>query len=502
MAKFHFGLLEKTKNRHGNIPIYLTISHNRKLARFCTKVEVPSASCWNADKECVYARINTPEAKPQNKELERLKKQADKAETIVKESGEEVTAKAIMEVLRKLETNTLKDKFSFLEFVAESVEKAYNNRQYAIFRKYDVFLRRLKGFVNGTSPENFDLRQKEFSQQEEGEANEKAVEKDLLFTDITFQFLTDYEMWLHQLPNNCQKNLLLKQTTIRKEMATFKALFAKGVNCKEDEGLTIGRNPFEKYKCKRGEPKLKDKLTIEELEALEALQLKEHSARWNARNCFLFAYYAGGIRFGDVLQIRGTFIEKVNGNYRLKYTMDKTAKEKNDILIPEAIEILEKYVDLDKPSTDYVFPYLNNNAPYAKAITPEERDALSADETKHLKQNIGSKNALVNKYLKELAELAGISKHLCTHIARHSCADTLRREGVPIHDIKDTLGHSDTGTTEGYLNQNDTETRDNAIMKLSRKSTHQQESKSDALLKQLQQLDKDTLKALLEKINI
>lgn len=498
MAKIHFGLLHI---RQGNLPIYLTISHNRKLARYRTKVEIPSARLWNAGKECVYtneAIIDKTETESKNNELKRLEKQADKAETIVKESGKEVSAKAIMEVLRKLETNTLKDKFSFIEFVAESVEKAYNNRQYALFRKYDVFLRRLKGFVNGVKPEEFDLRPKKTSQQKEVEADEK----DLLFTDINFQFLTDYELYLHQLPNNCQKNLLLKQTTIKKEMATFKALFAKGVNCKEDEGLKIGRNPFEKYKCKKGEPKLKAKLTREEIDALEALQLSENTPIWNARNCFLFAYYAGGIRFGDVIQIRGAFITKVEGHYRLKYTMDKTSKEKNDILNPEAIEILKKYIDLDNLSTDYVFPYLNNNAPYAKAITPEERDALSADETKQLKQEIGSKNALVNKYLKELAEMAGINKHLCTHVARHSCADYLRKEGVPIHDIKDTLGQSSTLTTEGYLNQNDTETRDEAIMLLSRKGTsHKQESQSDSLLKQLQQLDKDTLKELLEKLN-
>lgn len=495
MANVHFGLVGKSKNRHGLIPIYMTITQNRKLARYCTKVEIPSPSCWNAEKECVYARTNTPDAKKQNEELNRLKSKAVEAENIVKESGDEVTAKAIMDIFRKLETNTLKNRFSFFEFVEEAVHNAYNNRQYAIFRKYDIFLRRLKSFVNGVRPDECYLRQKKDDEIDE------STGKDILFTDINYQFLTDYELYLHQLPNNCQKGLLLKQTTIRKEMATFKALFAKGVNCKEDEGLNIGRNPFEKYKCKRGEPKLKAKLTIEEIDALESLDLPEQSPRWNARNCFLFAYYTGGIRFGDVIQIRGCFISKVNGHYRLKYTMDKTSKEKDDILNPEAIEILEKYIDLDNPSTKYVFPYLNNNAPYAKAITPEERDALSADETRHLKQNIGSKNALVNKYLKELAKMAGINKHLCTHIARHSCADTLRREGVPIHDIKDTLGHTSADTTEGYLNQNDTITRDNTIMKLSRKTTHPKENKADELLKLIQQLDENTRKTLLEKLN-
>ena len=495
MSNIHFGFVSKSKNKRGLIPIYMTISQNRKVARYCTKVEIPSSNCWNAEKECVYARASTPNAKRQNKELDRLKSKAIEAENIVKDSGIEITAKAIIDVFRKLETNTLKNRFSFFEFVEESVVNAYNNRQYAIYRKYDIFLRRLKSFVNGVKPEECYLRKNQT------DPNQESEEKDLLFTDINYQFLTDYELYLHQLPNNCQKGILLKQTTIRKEMATFKALFAKGVNCKEDEGLKIGRNPFEKYKCKRGKPKLKAKLTREELDALEALDLPEQSPIWHARNCFIFAYYTGGIRFGDVIQIRGCFISMVEGNYRLRYTMDKTSKERDDILNPEAIEILEKYIDLDNPTTKYVFPYLNNNAPYAKAITPEERDALSPDETKHLKQNIGSKNALVNKYLKELAEMAGINKHLSTHIARYSTGNTLRIKGAPIYNIMDVYGHESVETTEGYVNGNDTAIRDKTIMMLSRKAFPPKDNKAEEIYNMFQQLDENTKNEILRILN-
>lgn len=489
MAKIYFCLLEKTKNRHGNYSIYMTISHNRKLARYCTNVEIPAVNCWNAEKEYVYAKSNTPFSYQQNKELERLKRKADEAVSIVKERGEEITAKAIMDVFRKLETNTLQDRFSFLEFVEEAVESAYNNRQYALYRKYDIFCRRLKAFVNGVKPEDCDLRRKQDNKEEE---KKKHKQKDLLFTDITYHFLTKYELFLHQLPNNCQKSLLMNQNSIKKEMGTFRALFMKGVNCKEDEGLKIGRNPFERYKCKGGEPKEKAKLSPEEIKALESLDLPEHSALWNARNCFLLSFYAGGIRFGDTIQLRGTFISKADDTYRLKYTMDKTGKEKNMLLIPEAIEILKKYIDLDNTTTDYVFPYLNNNADYAKAVTPEERDALSPDETRHLKQDIGAKNALVNKYLKDLAEMAGIDKHLCTHSARHSFADLARRNTGDIFDIKTILGHSSINTTQNYLKKLDTETQDKALQNVFHK-----EDELDALRKQLRQLPPDTLKKLL-----
>lgn len=489
MANFSFSLLKKDTNRHDKFYVYLTITHKRKLARYRTSVEIPSANCWNVEKECVYARANTPDAKKQNDELNRLKDAAKAAENYVKENGGEVTAKNIMDVLRKMETNTLQDRFSFLEYVEEAVDNAYNNRQYALYRKYDIFCRRLKAFVNGAKPEDCDLRRKQDNKEEE---KKKHKQKDLLFTDITYHFLTKYELFLHQLPNNCQKSLLMNQNSIKKEMGTFRALFMKGVNCKEDEGLKIGRNPFERYKCKGGEPKEKAKLSPEEIKALESLELPEQSALWNARNCFLLSFYAGGIRFGDTIQLRGTFISKVDDTYRLKYTMDKTGKEKNMILIPEAIEILKKYIDLDNTTTDYVFPYLNNNADYAKAVTPEERDALSPDETRHLKQDIGAKNALVNKYLKDLAEMAGIDKHLCTHSARHSFADLARRNTGDIFDIKTILGHSSINTTQNYLKKLDTETQDKALQNVFHK-----EDELDALRKQLRQLPPDALKKLL-----
>lgn len=499
MAKIHFGLLDgittrdgKTKGRgerkllkNGNIPIYLTISQNRKLARYRTSIEIPSVSYWNP-KGMVKELASFPEHKVLNERLKRLRKQAEDAEEKVKESGVEVTAKAIMDVFRKLETNTYDAKFSFLKYADDYLERIYNNNQYAQFKRQGVFVRRLKCFVNGVNPDDYELLKNK----------DVPDEKDLLFSDITYQFLTEYDSYLHKLPNLRWKGLHLNQNTIKKEMEIFRAIFTQGVNSLEEKGLKIERNPFGKYECKGTEPKEKAKLSSDEIEVLESLELAENSSLWNARNCFLFAFYCGGIRFGDNVQMRGNNISKEEGTYRLKYTMDKTAKKKNILLIPEAIEILKKYIDLENPSTDYIFPYLDNNAPYAKAITPEEKEALSADETRMLKKAVSAKNALVNKYLKILADKAGISKNLSSHIARHSFADLARKNTGDIFDIKNILGHSSINTTQTYLKKLDTETQDKALQNVFHK-----ENKADALLKQLQQLDKDTLKELLGKLN-
>lgn len=500
MARIHFGIVDgvstrkgKTKGKsdmkslkNGNIPIYLTISQNRKLARFRTSVELPSAVLWNPVAEIVRENATFPQHRELNASLKRLKKQAEEAEEIVRASGVEVTVKAIMDVFRKLETNTYETKFSFVKYSEEHLQHLYNNNQYAEYRRHGVFVNRLKCFVNGVKPKDYELtRTKDFGNR-----------KDLLFTEVTYKLITDYDTYLHKLPNLTRKGSHLNQNTIKKDMEIFREIFTRGVNNYEDKGLKIEHNPFARYEFKGTESKEKPKLSFAEIEALKKIELPEHSALWHARNCFLFAFYCGGTRFGDNIQIRGCHISKEEDTYRLKYTMDKTGKKKNIILVPEAVEILSHYINLDDVSTDYVFPYLDNKATYAYAVTWEEKCALSPEETEQLKKSISSKNALVNKYLKVLAKKAGISKVVSTHIARHSFADLARKNNGDIYDIKTILGHSSICTTQTYLNKLDTETQDKALQNVFHK-----DNKADEIVKQLKQLDKDTLKDILERLN-
>lgn len=59
-------------------------------------------------------------------------------------------------------------------------------------------------------------------------------------------------------------------------------------------------------------------------------------------------------------------------------------------------------------------------------------------------------NQRMNSYLAEIADLAGIKKHLTTHIARHTFATISLRNHVPIESISKMLGHSDIQTTQIY----------------------------------------------------
>ena len=64
-------------------------------------------------------------------------------------------------------------------------------------------------------------------------------------------------------------------------------------------------------------------------------------------------------------------------------------------------------------------------------------------------------NQKMNAYLKEIADLARIEKHLTTHLARHTFASLSLSNHVPIESIAKMLGHSDIRTTQIYAKTQD-----------------------------------------------
>ena len=60
-------------------------------------------------------------------------------------------------------------------------------------------------------------------------------------------------------------------------------------------------------------------------------------------------------------------------------------------------------------------------------------------------------NQKMNAYLKEIADLCGIDKHLSTHLARHTFATTVTlNNNVPIETVSKMLGHTSLKTTKIY----------------------------------------------------
>ena len=59
-------------------------------------------------------------------------------------------------------------------------------------------------------------------------------------------------------------------------------------------------------------------------------------------------------------------------------------------------------------------------------------------------------NQKMNMYLKELADICGIRKHLSTHSARHTFATLTLASGATIDNVAKMLGHTNTNMTRHY----------------------------------------------------
>ena len=264
----------------------------------------------------------------------------------------------------------------------------------------------------------------------------------LPFERITPQFLRDFEAHLLGVKGN-------KASTVHANVGVIKIHFRRAIR----EGLVPREaDPFFAFTPARAQRPERPKLTVEQLRALERLDLGPSGAGASldarTRDAFLFSLYAAGIRFGDVAVLRCGDVTPdpdVEGALRLTYRMGKTKKRVAVRLIPQAAALAHAYsTEADgtpKPADAFLFGML---------------DGYDLSTPKGMVAAISSQNALTNKYLKRVAKLAATEKvpmpsALSFHIARHSFADLARKAGWDVYAISKALGHSALNITEHYL---------------------------------------------------
>ena len=137
------------------------------------------------------------------------------------------------------------------------------------------------------------------------------------------------------------------------------------------------------------------------------------------RDIFCFCCLTG-LAFTDVQQLKPEHIVKdINGMDWIRKARQKTRNMCNIPLLDAARKILERY----------------NDNPYCQAhgvLLPV------------------CSNQKMNAYLKELADICGIRKHLSTHCARHTFATLTLASGATIENVAKMLGHANTNMTRHY----------------------------------------------------
>jgi integrase len=244
---------------------------------------------------------------------------------------------------------------------------------------------------------------------------------------------------------------MLSVSAVQVQLKTFRAI----LNRAKDINKLITVNPFDSFKIHQGEKPVKAKLTKEELDAINALELEVGSLIWHTRNAFMLSFYCAGIRAGDLVQLRWN---NVSHDGRISYVMDKNGKIRNLILVRQAKDIIALYDGVHEKN-DYIFPFLDKSAPWFKYVTHEQRKVMPVRIKEQLYAKISSVNTILNKYLGKMEDMAGMDKHISFHVSRHSFAYQASRNDVGSLAIQKALAHTSLQTTETYLGElNDSET--------------------------------------------
>jgi integrase len=461
MTTFNLELNNKP-NKNGLYNVQVRITQDKRHKRIKTSVYIKSRTDFNANaKNDNWIRKNEPFHVRYNAILvDEIIKAKDVYQTL--KADNKASLENIKSTIVSSETSG-----SFLEFAKLRTTEIYNQGNYRNSKKYNTFRIKLEKYL------------------------ETINKSDLLFSEITTGFLTKFETYLRTIENTRKKEkALLHNNYVVKLLDTFKAL---ATNYLKTNDIADKLNPFDNFKIAATTPTHKIKLSITEIEKIETLDLPVNSLIWHSRNCFLFSFYFAGIRAADVLQMRW---KNLTSERRLRYQMDKAEKYKDFNIHDKALELIKLYKnDAAKPN-DYIFPFLDSNADYAQANTPQMIATLSPELTVKLLNTVNSKNTLIDKYLKKIGRLVGIEENLTMHIARHSFAKRAADLKISNNINKSLLGHSNLKETETYMGDFSTQETDDAMNTI---FSYRDDPKTQ-LIDMIKEMDNEQAKQLINQL--
>lgn len=156
-------------------------------------------------------------------------------------------------------------------------------------------------------------------------------------------------------------------------------------------------------------------LSTQELNRLSGLGTLSPSMRL-VRDCFLFSCFTG-LSFIDLKLLRMHHVRRVGRSWWIETTRRKTGSQVQVRLFDLPHAILRKYMPAERSQAIFPLP----------------------------------SNSWCNHCLEHLMRLAGISKRITFHAARHTFATTLTlSQGMSIETISKLLGHRNIRTTQIY----------------------------------------------------
>ncbi len=373
-VSIRFVLMRSKENKQGKCPLSCRITFNGKRKPFSTGIFV-NPEHWNAKKQSILGTC-------QDQVLHTRKLQLIRSKILT----------------AQLELEVRKGQYDVVDIVRlVKGEKAVN--QIGLLEFYRGYLKRNKALVG------VDLKEVTWNkflyiyQDIERFIYIRYKKKDVPITSLDIQFIDDLEYYY-------KVTRKLKQVTINKKLQRFKKVIKAAIGKK-----VLSENPFLLHKAKRVNREVIF-LSQEELEKVKEFSFVQ-SRLGVIRDLFVFSCYTG-LGYIEAMSLSKDHIVKgFDGNPWIQMKRQKTSKQISVPLLPEALEIIERYSN----SESKVLPQISNQR--------------------------------YNSYLKEIAHIIGIDKRMTTHMARRTFASTvLLYNDVPMEIVSELLGHSSMKITQ------------------------------------------------------
>ena len=263
----------------------------------------------------------------------------------------------------------------------------------------------------------------------------KSFRSKMSFRDVTVELLKDYEAWL--LADG--KSISTVGIYLRPLRAIINEAIGEGVISRETN-YAFGKRKYQIPAARN----IKKALTIVEIGKIMHFEATPGSWKEKARDFFILSYLCNGINIKDIALLK---YKNIEGDY-IHFTRAKTQHTNRTAstpisiyLLKEVAVIIERWRNVNMDRDNYLFPILENG------VGAERELRLIQQFTK-----------MINHYIKQIASIVGITKHVTSYYARHSYATILRNSGAPTAFISESLGHTSTKTTASYLDsfENDT----------------------------------------------
>ena len=221
--------------------------------------------------------------------------------------------------------------------------------------------------------------------------------------DVSVENIYKLDGWLRKMNGRCGK---ITGGAVYNYHKCLRSLLGRA-----ERSELIPFNPYSRLRgvFSKGDRENTEYLTEEEMQLIMKFSPATGSFMERARDLFIFQMFTG-LSFSDMMAFDISAYKKVKGKWCIIASRIKTGVPYINQLLPPAVEVLERY-DMSVPKMT---------------------------------------NQVYNRELKLVGKAAGITFPLHSHLARHTFATFMLRNGAKIENVSKMLGHTNIKQTQRY----------------------------------------------------